>query len=161
MQDDDVNNMSASVDSHCTLNSRGIISAYTFAIPFIISLDTTSISTHNQEPILSVLPPTAHAVQAKNEALCNTGFFTNVGAWYCTDIGNIGDEGRPRPMSKDAESSVNSLMSKFNIDGDVMIVDDKTPVGGRKSRESEDRKQNLDKRKDVNADAIIFGTYTK
>lgn len=41
-----------------------------------------------------------------------------------------------------------------------MIVDDKTPVGGRNSRESEDRKQNLDKRKDVNTDTI-FGTYTK
>lgn len=113
VQDDDVNIMSASVDCHCNLLSRGIIAAYTFAIPLIFSLDTTNIAAHKQEPIISFLPPTAHATQAKNEALCNTGFFTNVGAWYCTDIGNIGDEGRPRPMSEDAESSVNSLMSKL------------------------------------------------
>jgi hypothetical protein len=32
-------------------------------------------------------PPVAQALQEKNEMLCNTGFFTNVGAWYCTDIG--------------------------------------------------------------------------
>lgn len=29
-------------------------------------------------------PHIAYALQEKNELLCNTGFFTNVGAWYCT-----------------------------------------------------------------------------
>lgn len=36
---------------------------------------------------------------------------------YCTDIGNIGDEGQSKPMSQEAESSVDSLMSKFDLDG--------------------------------------------
>ena len=34
-----------------------------------------------------------------------------------TDIGNIGDEGKPKPISGEAEASVDSLMSKFDIDG--------------------------------------------
>jgi hypothetical protein len=50
--------------------------------------------------------------------LCGTGFFTNVGAWYCTDIGNIGDEGSSKPLSKQEASSVDSLMSKFNFEDD-------------------------------------------
>lgn len=61
-------------------------------------------------------PPSAYALKEKNEVLCNTGFFTNVGAWYCTDIGNIGDEGQVKPLSKKDETSVDSLMSKFNFD---------------------------------------------
>lgn len=68
---------------------------------------------HN--PIM--VPPPAHALLEKNEILCNTGFFTNVGAWYCTDIGNIGDEGKPKPLSEDAETSVDSLISKFDLVG--------------------------------------------
>lgn len=71
------------------------------------------LNTHNP----TIIPPAAHALQQKNEALCNTGFFTNVGAWYCTDIGNIGDEGKPKPLSGDAETSVDSLMSKFDLEG--------------------------------------------
>ncbi|KAL9181877.1 hypothetical protein ACHAXT_012220 [Thalassiosira profunda] len=65
----------------------------------------------------SVAPPPAHALQEKNELLCGTGFFTNVGAWYCTDIGNIGDEGRSKPMSGEAAASVDSLMGKFDLEG--------------------------------------------
>mmetsp|Transcript_28646 Transcript_28646/g.60448 ORF Transcript_28646/g.60448 Transcript_28646/m.60448 type:complete len:178 (-) Transcript_28646:1734-2267(-) len=64
-----------------------------------------------------IQPPAAHALQKKNEVLCNTGFFTNVGAWYCTDIGNIGDEGKPKALSTDAETSIDSLMGKFDLDG--------------------------------------------
>ena len=63
-------------------------------------------------------PPPAYALKEKNEVLCNTGFFTNVGAWYCTDIGNIGDEGQVKSLSKNEEASVDSLMSKFNFDDD-------------------------------------------
>ena len=47
--------------------------------------------------------------------MCNTGFFTNVGAWYCTDIGNIGDEGKSKELSIEAMSTVDSLLSKFDI----------------------------------------------
>ena len=65
---------------------------------------------------IMVIPPAAHALQEKNEVLCNTGFFTNVGAWYCTDIGNIGDEGKSKALSDEANASVDSLMSKFGFD---------------------------------------------
>mmetsp|Transcript_7450 Transcript_7450/g.11124 ORF Transcript_7450/g.11124 Transcript_7450/m.11124 type:complete len:168 (-) Transcript_7450:36-539(-) len=79
----------------------------------------------NHNPTI-IQPPAAYALQERNEALCNTGFFTNVGAWYCTDIGNIGDEGKPKPMSGDAETSVDSLMSKFDLDGgDFSVKSDK------------------------------------
>ena len=64
---------------------------------------------------LSVQP--AFALKERNEALCSTGFFTNVGAWYCTDIGNIGDEGKSKDLSPEAESAVDSLMSKFDDSG--------------------------------------------
>jgi hypothetical protein len=110
---------------------RFIVAASTFAIPLLFSLDAITITDQTPISILFTLhPPAAQAIQAKNEVLCNTGFFTNVGAWYCTDIGNIGDEGKPKPMSEDAESSVNSLMSKFNIDGETIVVDDETTAGG-------------------------------
>ena len=69
-------------------------------------------------------PPSAYALKEKNEVLCNTGFFTNVGAWYCTDIGNIGDEGQVKPLSKKDETSVDSLMSKFNFDDSSFIEGD-------------------------------------
>ena len=65
---------------------------------------------------LNLNPPPAYALQERNEVLCNTGFFTNVGAWYCTDIGNIGDEGTSKPLTKQDEVSVDSLMSKFNFE---------------------------------------------
>jgi hypothetical protein len=67
----------------------------------------------------------AQAIQERNEALCSTGFFTNVGAWYCTDIGNIGDEGKSKDLSVEAMSTVDSLMSKFDMkDGDFSSYDD-------------------------------------
>ena len=71
---------------------------------------------------LNLNPPPAYALQERNEVLCGTGFFTNVGAWYCTDIGNIGDEGSAKPMSKQEASSVDSLMSKFNFEDDSITI---------------------------------------
>eukprot|EP00571_Detonula_confervacea_P011793 CAMPEP_0172298952 /NCGR_PEP_ID=MMETSP1058-20130122/1368_1 /TAXON_ID=83371 /ORGANISM="Detonula confervacea, Strain CCMP 353" /LENGTH=191 /DNA_ID=CAMNT_0013008247 /DNA_START=29 /DNA_END=604 /DNA_ORIENTATION=- len=71
---------------------------------------------NTQNPTI-ISPQPANALQEKNEALCNTGFFTNIGAWYCTDIGNIGDEGKAKPMSGQSEASLDSLMSKFDLDG--------------------------------------------
>lgn len=68
-------------------------------------------------------PPSAYALKEKNEVLCNTGFFTNVGAWYCTDIGNIGDEGQVKPLSKKDETSVDSLMGKFNFDDSSTFIE--------------------------------------
>jgi hypothetical protein len=68
-----------------------------------------------QFPIMA-LPLAAHALQEKNKVLYTTGFFTNVGAWYCMDIGNIGDEGKSKGLSNEAEARVDLLMSKFDFD---------------------------------------------
>lgn len=89
------------------------------------------------DPIMA--PPPAHALQEKNEVLCSTGFFTNVGAWYCTDIGNIGDEGKPKPLSGDAETSVDLLMGKFDLtEGDSSTKVDKN---GDQSKENFENKE--------------------
>jgi hypothetical protein len=88
-------------------------------------------------------PPPAYALKEKNEVLCNTGFFTNVGAWYCTDIGNIGDEGQVKPLSKNDEASVDSLMSKFNFDDDSSTTEGDSAGktdGNEESGKTNDRK---------------------
>mmetsp|Transcript_6003 Transcript_6003/g.9796 ORF Transcript_6003/g.9796 Transcript_6003/m.9796 type:complete len:151 (-) Transcript_6003:80-532(-) len=87
-------------------------------------------------------PPPAYALKEKNEVLCNTGFFTNVGAWYCTDIGNIGDEGQVKPLSKNDEASVDSLMSKFNFDDSSTTEGDSSGKegGNEESGKTNDRK---------------------
>ena len=51
----------------------------------------------------------AFALKERNEVLCSTGFFTNVGAWYCTDIGNIGD-GKYLRLCLSASSSALTLI---------------------------------------------------
>mmetsp|Transcript_20659 Transcript_20659/g.31156 ORF Transcript_20659/g.31156 Transcript_20659/m.31156 type:complete len:153 (-) Transcript_20659:557-1015(-) len=85
-------------------------------------------------------PPPAYALQERNEALCSTGFFTNVGAWYCTDIGNIGDEGQVKPLSKKDEVSVDSLMSKFNFEDSSTTEGDSS--SGKQSGNGESGKTN-------------------
>ncbi|KAL3815650.1 hypothetical protein ACHAXA_006925 [Cyclostephanos tholiformis] len=93
---------------------RFIVASALVIIPWFLGLD-------RQVPNMA-MPPAAHALQERNEVLCNTGFFTNVGAWYCTDIGNIGDEGKSKALSDDARARVDSLMSKFNFDdGDIGV----------------------------------------
>ena len=71
--------------------------------------------------------------------LCGTGFFTNVGAWYCTDIGNIGDEGSSKPLSKQEASSVDSLMSKFNFEDDN-ATNDESSSGSTEVKQTEGKK---------------------
>jgi len=89
-------------------------------------------------------PPPAYALKEKNEVLCNTGFFTNVGSWYCTDIGNIGDEGASKPLSQKDEVSVDSLMSKFNFD-DSSATEGDSSSGNKQVRNLESG--NSDKQK--------------
>eukprot|EP00578_Thalassiosira_sp_NH16_P014965 CAMPEP_0181108730 /NCGR_PEP_ID=MMETSP1071-20121207/17789_1 /TAXON_ID=35127 /ORGANISM="Thalassiosira sp., Strain NH16" /LENGTH=253 /DNA_ID=CAMNT_0023192359 /DNA_START=58 /DNA_END=817 /DNA_ORIENTATION=+ len=93
----------------------------------IHNINTMSPTTASSSIIMH--PPAAYALKERNEALCNTGFFTNVGAWYCTDIGNIGDEGLSKPLGDEAERSVDSLMSKFDLGGDIDVVG--SDSGGR------------------------------
>jgi hypothetical protein len=65
--------------------------------------------------LLSTTSP-ALALQEKNEALCNTGFFTNIWQYKCTDLGDIEDEGKSRKLSSSEESATESLMSKLMMD---------------------------------------------
>jgi len=67
--------------------------------------------------LTSNLLPTeaAYAVKERNEALCGTGFFTNIAQWYCTEIGDISDEGLGKDLSTSQESTVDSLLSKFDM----------------------------------------------
>jgi hypothetical protein len=64
---------------------------------------------------MMALPPAAYALREKNKVLCDTGFLTNVGAWYCTDIRNIGNKGKLKALSDEANVRVDSLMSKFDF----------------------------------------------
>ena len=65
--------------------------------------------------ILGLSSP-AFALQEKNEALCGTGFFTNIWQYKCTEIGDIEDEGESKALSTNEESSIDSLMTKFNLE---------------------------------------------
>ena len=65
-----------------------------------------------------LIVPRANALQERNEALCATGFFENIGQWYCTPIGNISDEGKGFDLSKNQENVADSLMSKLMMDND-------------------------------------------
>jgi hypothetical protein len=60
-------------------------------------------------------PPPAQAIQERNELLCGTGFFTNIGQWYCTELGNIADEGKSGELSKQQDQTADSLMSKLGL----------------------------------------------
>ena len=104
-------------NQHCHRDIERFIIASAFAIIPWFGWDILSANV--------AMPPAAHALQERNEVLCNTGFFTNVGAWYCTDIGNIGDEGKSTALSNEAEARVDSLMSKFDFDDgdDIGVVE--------------------------------------
>jgi hypothetical protein len=81
-----------------------------------------------------VVPPPAQAIQERNELLCGTGFFTNIGQWYCTDLGNIADEGNPGELSKQQDKTADSLMDKLGL-SDASSTD----------TESNDKKSNAEK----------------
>lgn len=58
----------------------------------------------------------ALAVKEKNEALCATGFFTNIWQYKCTELGDIEDEGQVKGLSEKEMDAADSLMAKFNLD---------------------------------------------
>lgn len=80
-------------------------------------------------------PQPAMALKERNEALCGTGFFTNIALYKCTDIGDISDEGKSPPLSTTEEGSMQSLLGKMGME-DVVFVDEK---------ESKNKKNNENK----------------
>lgn len=89
-------------------------------------------------PLLVVAPTPANAVKERNEALCKTGFFTNIGQWYCTDIGNIADEGLAGDLSKKQGETADSLMSKLGLSSDEPTSNSKGDSNENKSNDKED-----------------------
>lgn len=79
------------------------------------------------------------ALQERDEALCGTGFFTNIAQYRCTDIGDISDEGKSKGLSSSQEGAVDSLMSKFNMDDSVIVdassSDDSAKTAGSKEKD--------------------------
>ena len=66
--------------------------------------------------IVNRLPGVANALEKRNEALCATGFFTNIAQYKCTEIGDIGGDGKAKQLTLDEEASANSLMGKLGLD---------------------------------------------
>ncbi|KAL3791701.1 hypothetical protein HJC23_003958 [Cyclotella cryptica] len=62
------------------------------------------------------LPRPANALEKRNEALCATGFFTNIAQYKCTEIGDISGDGKAKQLSRDEEASADSLMGKLGLD---------------------------------------------
>jgi hypothetical protein len=84
--------------------------ALTSSLPFV-SLDP-SRSRRGDSPA-----PAAWAVQERNEALCRTGFFTNIMQYRCTDLGDISDEGEARSLSESQAEAADGLLSKLGLSG--------------------------------------------
>jgi len=91
--------------------------------------------------IQPVLPPPAGAVKERNEALCNTGFFTNIAQYRCTPVGNIWDEGQKTSLSVEEEGATNSLLSKFNFETSESSSDEKDDGIGVTSQPSVDSRK--------------------
>merc|ERR1712157_11747 len=92
-------------------------------------------------------PQPANAVRERNDQLCNTGFFTNIAQWYCTEFGDISDEGVGKNLSDSQESTTDSLMSKLNFDSistttttssstTTSVVDDANKKGDTKEKKN-------------------------
>ena len=60
--------------------------------------------------------PAAHAVQPRNEALCNTGLFEHFLEYRCTPLGNIQDEGQTKALSSQEQVTTDSLLSKLSLE---------------------------------------------
>ena len=86
---------------------------------------------------------TANALEERNEALCRTGFFTNIAQYYCTDIGNIADEGRTRGLSANQEGTTDSLLSKFSFEREESDGGSSGSDGDREVEKTEKRRGKL------------------
>ena len=62
----------------------------------------------------------AQATKPRNEALCNTGFFTNIAQRMCTDIGDITEDGLSKGLSMQEKDTADDLLGKLNLDMNLM-----------------------------------------
>ena len=61
--------------------------------------------------------------------LCGTGFFTNIAQYKCTEIGDISQDGKVKPLSASEEGSMESLLGKLGME-EAKSVDDSSEVSG-------------------------------
>mmetsp|Transcript_28588 Transcript_28588/g.42269 ORF Transcript_28588/g.42269 Transcript_28588/m.42269 type:complete len:161 (-) Transcript_28588:309-791(-) len=100
---------------------------------------------------ISLLPSNAYAIKERNEALCGTGFFTNIAQYYCTDIGNISDEGNVKDLTSSQAETTDSLMSKLGIDTDFEEDIGQSNSKDTSGKSNEEAKRSVLKSKDVNS----------
>lgn len=65
-------------------------------------------------PLLN-FPQESEALQKKNEALCDTGFFEHIYEYRCTAIGDISDEAKSKVMDDKMKNSADLLMEKLGL----------------------------------------------
>lgn len=117
--------------------------------PSLATLFTSTVVATTLLFSVSTVEP-AYALKPRNEALCSTGFFTNIAQRMCTDLGDITDEGYVRELSDTQSSTADSLLSKFNLDSDDAFMDE-TNIGG----------QNKESSKSDNAKGDVASTSNK
>jgi hypothetical protein len=83
----------------------------------------------------------ASALEARNEMLCGTGFFTNIAQYKCTDIGDISDEGKAKKMNEQELGSMESLLGKMGVEDSVEDIqkEQKQKPGDKKKLASDDK----------------------
>jgi len=78
----------------------------------------------------------ALALKERNEALCGTGFFTNIAQYMCTDIGDISDEGKSRKITDSELSSMDSLLGKLGAPEETVQKNDQVQDMGKETSSS-------------------------
>ena len=86
-------------------------------------------------PAVALTPP-ALALRERNEALCATGFYTNIWQYKCTEIGDISDEGTKVSLSKQEEVATDSLLSKLELTSTNAESDSSENTGVTDKRDS-------------------------
>jgi hypothetical protein len=68
----------------------------------------------------------AFAIKERNDMLCDTGFFTNIAQWYCTDLGDISDEGATKELSRAEQKATDALLFKMQSTIETKVESTKT-----------------------------------
>lgn len=101
---------------------------------------------------LVVTPPSAQALQARNEMLCGTGFFTNIAQYKCTEIGDISQDGKVQSLTPAEEGSMQSLLDKLGVDATTTTEEDDTTEGSKEREVSK-----LNKSQSIPNESAILG----
>jgi len=68
----------------------------------------------------------AYATQPRNDALCATGFFTNIAQRMCTEIGDITEDGLRTSLTDKQTGITDSLLGKLDLDFDTATDSNKS-----------------------------------